>query len=383
MKKKIFAAAVTAITAICLSGCGNNVSGSGESTSAPSELNVSSETSTRHESAASSYESSQTESQPDENKIKQMFDVLPEIPETDASNLMYEYSETEQGIIVTDILNGETNVRIPDKLDGKPVVALKLNKDVLHESVYGEPNYYSSPDYQNYDITELILPDTVKYIDAGERYTYSESKAQDAPALNKVKYMNVPSGLLYCNAQLSALQTLYIDEGAVSYPADPTYYAGIPLIAKNVTTLSLPSTLRAFDKKAMEFYIVENAERKLTFAPNITKVYYNGGEYGSFTEELVSEINDADGKGYILSEDGKELLRFCSDRAEFAVPEGVETIGANAFRDCTKLKKVTFPDSVTTIYASAFLGSENFTLTYKGAEYNKDTVNAIFNQWSL
>lgn len=381
MKKKIFAA-IAAITALCFSGCAKNTSDSGESSdNISSEPAVSSQASSLPESVVSTEESSQTESQPQVNKVKQMFDVLPEIPETDVSDLAYEYSIREQGIIITDFLNGVTEVRIPDKIDGSPVVAIELNRSVLHESIYGDPNYYSSPDYKRYDITELILPDTVRYIDAGERYTYDDYHAQDAPSLNKVKYMNMPSGLLFCNAQLSMLQTLYINEGTVSYPPDPTYYAGIPLVAKGVNTLYLPSTLRAFDKKSMEFTIIEHAERKLVFAPSVAKASYNGTEYDGFTNELLSAINDADDNGYILSEDGKELVRFCSDRSEFAVPNGVETIGDRAFNDCAKLKKISFPDSVTAIYANAFSGCENFTLSYKGAEYNQDSVSAIFNRW--
>lgn len=236
MGKKIFAAAI-AVMIMCLAGCANNASDSGESSDIPSELTVSSQTSEESESVVSTEESSQTESQPQVNKIKQMFDVLPEIPMTDVSNLEYEYSDREQGIIITDFLNGETKVRIPETIDGKPVVAIELNRSVLHESIYGDPNYYSSANYKNYDITELILPDTLRYIDVGERYTYSEYHAQDAPALNKVRYMNMPSGLRFCNAQLSLLQTLYIDEGTVSYSPDPTYYSGVPLVTKSVNTL--------------------------------------------------------------------------------------------------------------------------------------------------
>lgn len=62
--------------------------------------------------------------------------------------------------------------------------------------------------------------------------------------------------------------------------------------------------------------------------------------------------------GNLYSADGTQLIRYAAGKTaeSFVVPEGVTTISAGAFKDCTALKSVTIPESVTTIEAGAFAG---------------------------
>ena len=62
--------------------------------------------------------------------------------------------------------------------------------------------------------------------------------------------------------------------------------------------------------------------------------------------------------GVLFSKDGKTLLRYPAGREQekYVAPEGVETIGPNAFSNCYLLTEIEFPSSVTAVEAGAFQG---------------------------
>ena len=64
--------------------------------------------------------------------------------------------------------------------------------------------------------------------------------------------------------------------------------------------------------------------------------------------------------GVLYSADGKTLIYYPEgrDASSFAIPEGVEVIGANAFKGNRWLKSVSFPSTLVEIGASAFSGTK-------------------------
>lgn len=71
------------------------------------------------------------------------------------------------------------------------------------------------------------------------------------------------------------------------------------------------------------------------------------------------EFYSIDGVAYKTFDDGYELLyRYPAGRTEksFTIPNNIQTIDSNAFRDCTALENVIIPDSVLEINMHAFSG---------------------------
>ena len=60
-----------------------------------------------------------------------------------------------------------------------------------------------------------------------------------------------------------------------------------------------------------------------------------------------------------VSSIGKNAFSGCSSLAEIAIPEGVTSIGESAFSDCSSLASITLPASVKSIEDSAFSGCSN------------------------
>ena len=60
------------------------------------------------------------------------------------------------------------------------------------------------------------------------------------------------------------------------------------------------------------------------------------------------------------------------------IPEGVTSIGTNAFLNCDKLKAINIPKSITNIYNGAFLGCDNLTdVYYNGTKAQWDAIDIL------
>lgn len=343
-KRQRFAAAlIAAALTLTLAGCGDDREyvEPKDSGSSRSEKTSDTESSKPSDISGDPSDAGKPDPEPEQLKALDMFDFLPEIPVTDASKLEYRYDDYYDGIIITDFLTDDTAIRIPDIIDGKPVIGLELNSKLAYNepnysgSSYGLDTYDNTPGYKKYNITELILPDTVKNIRVGVVEAGGHVSAMDGTALINVQYMNLPKDFNFCNGFLSSLKKLYIDEGRKDMPQRRQFIN----IGDNFSDVYIPTTMNAFSR---EFLTFEN-----NHMPN---VYYCGKTYNGYTDELHRLINDVNGNGLVIKEnyynmDDITVTAFYSDRDEVVIPDGVTAIGADVFRG-SKIKSVTIPATV-------------------------------------
>ncbi len=86
-------------------------------------------------------------------------------------------------------------------------------------------------------------------------------------------------------------------------------------------------------------------------------------------ESITVDINNQNYKsinGNLYSKDGKTLIQYAIGKKEtsFAIPDGVTSIGGEAFYYCSSLVSITMPSSVTSINSSAFLGCYRLVEVY-------------------
>ena len=129
-----------------------------------------------------------------------------------------------------------------------------------------------------------------------------------------------------------------------------------------VTELTIPNSVTTIGK-----YAFINCEylKTLNIGSGVTSIG-NGTCYGctSLTEITVSggtHFKSVD--NVLFSYDGKTLVQYPvgSTATSYTIPDGVETIGANAFDSSSNLTTVTIPNGVTTIGYGAFSYCDGLT----------------------
>lgn len=317
-----------------------------------------------------------------EYEYPDIWEVLPYIDETPANRFEYEYDEEKDGIVITAYLGSSTEIRIPDTIDGKPVV---------------------SADLGDIEVTQLIMPKTLCKLSCNRE---------------KIKYANFPSDKLYNIFDSNHLEKLYIESSVTSisgfnncavldYIAIPDTVVEIGYSAFSgctaLTSIILPDSVATVGDEAFSgcsgislLYLPEsvttigkdafkgcNSLKKVllpdslvsigtgAFTPAIDytvpgvsiSVIYKGKTYTWNNSGVMSTSNYSDQyKLYdainypdvYVVEDG--VLKHCAVtyEGEFVIPDGVTTIGEDAFAACYMLTDVKIPDSVTSISPRAF-----------------------------
>ncbi|MBD5103778.1 MAG: leucine-rich repeat domain-containing protein, partial [Ruminococcaceae bacterium] len=159
----------------------------------------------------------------------------------------------------------------------------------------------------------------------------------------------------------------------ITYPGGMTEFRGLS-VCENLKTLHLPAS-------------IEKMQDTLRFCENLTVIdIEEGGAYKTF-------------EGVLYTSDMKTLVSYpCGRTGSFTVPEGVESIGKNAFFnsklsevvlpygmesigayafDSSKLSKIVLPDSLKTVEDYAFANAEALTEAVVPASVSSIGVGAF------
>ncbi len=258
--------------------------------------------------------------------------------ETETTGLSYTWLEEAMGYAVTGgnvRLPKSGTLKIPATYNGEPVVAVA--KEAFREK---------------YGLRNLILPDSVRWIDEQAFYHCAELETVTLPAglreigkeaffrCDKLTEVTFPSGLRtigdYAFSQCSRLQTAVFGEGLQTI-GDYAFSQ-----CSELKTVVFPTGLQTIGERA--FFLCSELET-VTFPASLQTI-----DLGAFSGCGLRAVTLPAGIQTLRS----STFSGCSQLETVVFPAGLQTIEAGAFSGCSQLKAVAFPAGLQTIGNSAF-----------------------------
>lgn len=154
----------------------------------------------------------------------------------------------------------------------------------------------------------------------------------------------------------SSITNLVVEEGVTSI-GDHAF------CGTKISTMSLPESLETIGDVAFSNFPMQ----EIYIPSKVHDLLLTSFDVNNLSSLVVSEENPyyTTVDGVLYSKDMSTLI-FCpsaNPATEYTIPEGVTTIGKNAFFSNAYIKSVTIPDSVTTIEEGAFKMSNVQTVT--------------------
>lgn len=204
--------------------------------------------------------------------------------ESPATDFKYDLNEAGDGIVIQAYLGKGGDVVIPSKIEGYPVVGLKL--EILY-------NFDISP------ITSLIFPDTVTFIEFAEG-------AFGTLANSELKKLVLPKNLKIIGEGLF--------EGAV-----------------NLTELVLPENLEEIGGSAFTEIgcNTKTGIKSIVFPKKLKKI----GALAFYIGKNIQSITIPESVEYI----GEQAFDFCENLVSVTMPKKQIEYGYNSFSNCPKL----------------------------------------------
>ncbi len=218
----------------------------------------------------------------------------------------FEYLISNNKVTIKKFVGEQTNVVIPELIDGKPVIEIGAYAFEACTSV-----------------TSVDIPDTVTTIGRNAFLRCSNITSIRIP----VNVSSIGIGVFY---SCSKLQSFEVDSNNEFFTA----VDGV-LFDKNMSTL-----IKVPEGMVLTSYEIPNSVVTIS-----SSAFYNC--------KKITSINIPSGVTVIPS----GAFEGCHALASISIPQGVTSIGSTAFCNCIALRSIDLPDSVTTIESLAFLYS--------------------------
>ncbi len=196
------------------------------------------------------------------------------------------------------------------------------------------------------DATFTHIPDSVTYIGDGAFHTCG--KLQDVTIGDGVTHIGKET-FAFCNL----LGTVTLGKNVASIGEMAFYYSGIKeiILSDVITTIGKNAfgTCQYITKIHVGKSLVDFGDGSIANSGKLKEITLSD-ENENFTLQ----------NGILLSKDGTQmvLVPVGNISENFTIPDGVTSIGKNAFTNCLSIKQLTIPDSVKVISEFAFYGCD-------------------------
>ena len=262
---------------------------------------------------------------------------------------------SNEEIIIGDYHGSDTEVTIPDEIDGKPVTVIGMGmffdcSEVTKVTMPDTIKIIARGAFESCTaLTDITLPDSVEEI-----YKMAFYKCSSLPTINIPENVKVIGD--YAFAECSSLDGITIPEGVKTIGEFAFTKTGI-------TSITVPATVETVGLGAISYC----SELK-------TATFKTGIGVDVSGNPLLEEVTLLEGSTIIeerqfencgnlstvkipdtVTEIGEYAFSGCSSMYNFVIPGSIKSIGERAFNGCTSLADLTISDGVEEIGNSAFV----------------------------
>jgi Leucine-rich repeat (LRR) protein len=281
----------------------------------------------------------------------------------------FTYTVKNNEVTITKYVGTETEVEIPETIQGMPVVAI------------GERAFYSCR-----NVTDITIPDSVTTIGSGafsscnsvinfiiphsvtqigtSAFEFCSSLTAIDVDINNESYSS-QNGVLFDKEKTSLIHyppAKQETEYEISNSVTTIEYSAF-MYCNNLTNITIPDSVTT-----IKYRVFYHCEKLVAIEVDVNNENYSSENGILFNKEKTKLICYPMGKQeteYHIPDTVTTIESYafssCNNLTNIIIPDSVTTIGGNAFSYCNGLTNITIPDSVTTIESYAFAYCNNLT----------------------
>lgn len=245
-------------------------------------------------------------------------DIEIKTEEEEREENLYAYEVTEEGVVIYEYRGNENILELPEQVEGKPVVAVKGNREE-HQGFVGE------------GVEEVILPKTLKRIEscAFEGSNVRWVSMDEKQTLEEIGKHGFKDCTQLGNIPRAEGIGAGAFEGCISLSYINLYYWGVKRIedrafygCTNLSDVRLGLSLELIGSEAFKYC---NNLRDVTFPSTLERI-------------------------------GSMAFEECRDLTYVNMNEGLTRIESRAFQNCVKLREISLPTDLKVLERGVFFG---------------------------